>query len=58
MVRAPNQQAPAPAPTPSRTPPDRSAPILRVTAGSPDHKRLLEALRWLMSLPDDQGNRT
>lgn len=33
-------------------PPDPSKPLVRITAGSPDHKILIRALDWLLTQPD------
>lgn len=52
MVRAPDPREPSAGPSASRkAPPNKEQPLLRVTAGSPDHKTLLKALQWLLNQP-------
>ena len=56
MVRDPDPREPDRR-RPQDGAPDRDKPIVRITAGSPDHKQLLRALKWLMVQPvgDDEA---
>lgn len=57
MAHAPDHPRPAPArprlDRPSTLPTRPDQPLVRVVAGGPSHKLLVQTLKWLMSLPEE-----